>query len=363
MVTTAIFPGRYVQGANALDECIAEELLRLGKRAFIVQDPTVNKLIGPRIDALLANKIATQSEVFCSECCDEEIERISGLTKAFEADVIVGIGGGKTLDTAKATGAALGLPIVIVPTLASTDAPCSSLVVIYTREGKFKRYLMIPQNPMLVLVDTQIIANAPARFLVSGMGDALATWFEAEDCRIKGAGNMTTRPGPMTAFGLARMCFDVLLKYGVLAKAACEQKMVTPALEHVVEANTLLSGLGFESGGLAAAHAIHNGLTVLPETHGYWHGEKVAFGTLAMLMLTDREPALIDTVYTFCESVGLPTTLAQIGLGNVSDAQLLAVATASCQEGETMHNEPYTVTPERILAALRAADAYGLHRQ
>ncbi|HBR6268375.1 TPA: glycerol dehydrogenase [Klebsiella pneumoniae] len=363
MVTTAIFPGRYVQGANAIDECLADELLRLGQRAFIVQDPTVNKLIGPRIDALLANKIATKSEVFCSECCDEEIERISALTKAFEADVIVGIGGGKTLDTAKATGAALGLPIVIVPTLASTDAPCSSLVVIYTREGKFKRYLMIPQNPTLVLVDTQIIANAPARFLVSGMGDALATWFEAEDCRIKGAGNMTTRPGPMTAFGLARMCFDVLLKYGVLAKAACEQKMVTPALEHIVEANTLLSGLGFESGGLAAAHAIHNGLTVLPETHSYWHGEKVAFGTLAMLMLTDREPELIDTVYTFCESVGLPTTLAQIGLNNVTDEQLLAVATASCQEGETMHNEPYAVTPERILAALRAADAYGVRRQ
>ncbi len=236
-------------------------------------------------------------------------------------------------------------------------------MVIYTREGKFKRYLMIPQNPTLVLVDTQIIANAPARFLVSGMGDALATWFEAEDCRIKGAGNMTTRPGPMTAFGLARMCFEVLLKYGVLAKAACEQKMVTPALEHIVEANTLLSGLGFESGGLAAAHAIHNGLTVLPETHTYWHGEKVAFGTLAMLMLTDREPELIDNVYNFCESVGLPTTLAQIGLGNVTDEQLLAVAKASCQEGETMHNEPYAVTPERILAALRAADAYGLHRQ
>lgn len=363
MVTTAIFPGRYVQGANALDEYLAEELLRLGQRAFLVQDPTVNKLIGPRIDALLTNKIATKSEVFCSECCDEEIERISSLAKAFEADVIVGIGGGKTLDTAKATGAALGLPIVVVPTLAATDAPCSSLVVIYTREGKFKRYLMIPQNPSLVLVDTQIIANAPARFLVSGMGDALATWFEAEDCRIKGAGNMTTRPGPMTAFGLARMCFDVLLKYGVLAKAACEQNRVTPALEHIVEANTLLSGLGFESGGLAAAHAIHNGLTVLPETHGYWHGEKVAFGTLAMLMLTDREPELIDTVYSFCESVDLPTTFAQIGLANVTDEQLLAVATASCQEGETMHNEPYAVTPERILAALRAADAYGLRRR
>ncbi|MGF7473584.1 glycerol dehydrogenase, partial [Salmonella enterica subsp. enterica serovar Minnesota] len=78
------------------------------------------------------------------------------------------------------------------------------------------------------------------------------------DCRIKGAGNMTTRPGPMTAFELARFCYTTLMRYGRLAKLACEQHQVTPALEHVIEANTLLSGLGFESGGLAAAHAIHN---------------------------------------------------------------------------------------------------------
>ena len=123
---------------------------------------------------------------------------------------------------------------------------------------------MTPRNPDLVLVDSQVIADAPVRFLVSGMGDAQVTRFEAEDCRIKDEGNMTTRPGPMSAFGLARLCFDTLLKYGVLAKAACEHHQVTPALEHVIEANTLLSGLGFESGGLAAAHAIHNGLTVLP---------------------------------------------------------------------------------------------------
>ncbi len=130
----------------------------------------------------------------------------------------------------------------------------------------------------------------------------------------------------MTAFELARFCYTTLMRYGRPAKLACEQHQVTPALEHVIEANTLLSGLGFESGGLAAAHAIHNGLTVLPATHKYWHGEKVAFGTLAMLMLTDRAPELIEEVYQFCEDIGLPTTLADIGLAGVSDDELLAVA-------------------------------------
>ena len=359
MITTAIFPNRYVQGAGAIEHSLANEILRQGSRALILEDPVVYQKMGSTIDHTLKGKLGYDVEIFNSECSDEEIGRISSLAQNCGADVIVGIGGGKTLDTAKATGAALKLPIVIVPTLASTDAPCSSLVVIYTQEGQFKRYLMIPRNPDVVLVDSAVIAQAPVRFLLSGIGDALATWFEAEDCRIKLAGNMTGRPGPMTAYSLARLCFDTLLKYGVQAKNACEEQKVTPALEHVIEANTLLSGLGFESGGLAAAHAIHNGLTVLPQTHRYWHGEKVAFGTLAMLILTDREPELIDSVYRFCFELGLPITLADLGLKDVSDEELMKVSEASCLPGETMHNEPYEVTPVNVLAALRAADAQG----
>ncbi|EDS4608274.1 glycerol dehydrogenase [Salmonella enterica subsp. enterica serovar Inverness] len=330
MVTTAIFPSRYVQGKGALTTHLPQELAALGHKALILQDPVVHSTYRDAVATALHGVIEFDIEVFSSECSDEEIARISARAQEIGADVIVGMGGGKTLDTAKATGASLRLPIAVVPTLASTDAPCSSLAV---------------------------------RFLVSGIGDALATWFEAEDCRIKGAGNMTTRPGPMTAFELARFCYTTLMRYGRLAKLACEQHQVTPALEHVIEANTLLSGLGFESGGLAAAHAIHNGLTVLPATHKYWHGEKVAFGTLAMLMLTDRAPELIEEVYQFCEDIGLPTTLADIGLAGVSDDELLAVARASCQTGETMHNEPFTITPEAVQAALRAADAVGQARK
>lgn len=134
---------------------------------------------------------------------------------------------------------------------------------------------------------------------------------------------------------------------------------VTPDLEHVIEANTLLSGLGFESGGLAAAHAIHNGLTVVPETKAFWHGEKVAFGTLAMLLMTDRKPELIAQVYTFYRSVGLPVTLAEIGITDSSPEHLMKIAQAACQPGETMHNEPFEITPESVVAALIAADAYG----
>lgn len=361
MIKTTMFPGRYVQGFQALKR-LGTELPRFGQRALMIVDPFVldNLLLDPR---KMEESMSVVVEAFGGECSDEEIERLSAAGRQHECDLVVGIGGGKTLDTAKAVAYGLHSPVAVVPTIASTDAPCSALAVIYTPEGEFKRYLVLPRNPDLVLVDTELVARAPVRFLVSGMGDALATWFEAESCRSKYAGNMSGDVGSMTAYALARLCYDTLLEYGALAMRACEVQAVTPALERVVEANTLLSGLGFESGGLAAAHAIHNGLTVLEQTHEHFHGELVAFGTLASLFLADRQPDVIDEVYDFCEEIGLPTTLAGIGLEGASDEDLIRVAEAACAEGETIHNEPAPVTPEKVVAALKAADAEGRGRQ
>jgi glycerol dehydrogenase len=360
MLTTSIFPARYVQGAGALTS-LPEEASRLGTKALAV----VAKAVRPLVDTALAGQteLALLCENFQGECSDEEIERLVAVAQKAQADVIIGIGGGKPLDTAKAVAHALKLPVVVVPSLASTDAPCSALSVIYTPEGAFKRYLLLPRNPDVVLVDSQVIANAPVRFLISGMGDALSTWFEAEDCQLSQASNMTGRPGTMTALGLARLCYETLLADGLAAKAACEKHTTTPALERVIEANTLLSGLGFESGGLSGAHAIHNGLTILPETHSFWHGEKVAIGTLALLMLTNRPKEVVAKVYDFCQAVGLPLCLADIGLAAPTPAQLLAVAQLACAPGETIHNIKGDVTPEAVVAALQAADAEGRRRK
>lgn len=363
MITTALFPNRYIQGFNAIENCLGQELARLGKKALLLESPSVHRNLSDAINKSLQGNIEFTIDIFNRECSDEEIVRIIDLVKDQYIDVVVGIGGGKAIDTAKAVAGILNYSCVVVPTLASTDAPCSALSVIYTPTGEFKRYFVLPRNPDLVLVDSHVIAKAPARFLVAGMGDALATWFEAEDCRQTRSANLSGRPGPISVFALAQFCFDVLLKYGVQAKNACEQKVVTPALEHVIEANTLLSGLGFESGGLSVAHAIHNGFTALEATHDYWHGEKVAIGTLSMLMLIDSDPDMIETVYTFCESVGLPTTLAEIGLINVSDEDLMKVAILACAEGESIYNSLAEVNPNTVFAAIKAANAEGLRRK
>ena len=363
MLTTAIFPNRYVQGADALS-ALGEEAARLGKQALVLLDGFVAETLSDRVADALSGSVGSAREVFGGECCDPEIDRLKAVIADKGLDVVIGVGGGKTLDTAKAVAHLAGrLPVIVVPTLASTDAPCSALSVIYTQEGAFDRYLLLPKNPDVVLVDSAVIARAPGRFLSSGMGDALSTWFEAESCRIARANNMTGRPGPMTAYALARLCFDTLMDYGPLALQAVEAHAVTPALEKVIEANTLLSGLGFESGGLGACHAIHNGLTVLPETHSAWHGEKVTIGVLADLFLTDQPSEMVDLVYDFCEAVNLPTTLADIGLSKVSDADLLKVAEAACAEGETIHNEPHEISPQTVLSALKMADAVGQARK
>ncbi len=361
MISTSVFPGRYVQGAHAFNR-LGGEMSRFGKKGFLICDPYVLDHLLPGFRDDIEKDVKLVVERFGGESSDEEISRISEVASKAGCDVVAGMGGGKTIDTAKAVAGAMKLPVAIAPTIASTDAPCSAVSVIYTPDGQVKRYVFHARNPDLVILDTWVVAKAPARFLVSGMGDALATWFESESCRKKYAPNITGDHGSRTAYALARLCYDTLLEYGLSAKLSCEAGVVTPALDHIVEANTLLSGLGFESGGLAAAHSIHNGFTVLEEAHDQYHGEKVAFGVLASLFLTDKPAHLIDEVYGFCEEVGLPTTLEEIGLGDVSDHDLMKVANAATKKGETIFNEAVPVTADAVFAALRQADAEGLYR-
>ena len=158
---------------------------------------------------------------------------------------------------------------------------------------------------------------------------------------------------------IAELCYKTLLADGVDALRAAKEKTITPALERVIEANILLSGLGFESAGLAGAHSVHNGLTVVPGAKAYMHGEKVAFGVIAQLMLEKADPAQINQVIAFCKSVGLPTTLSDIGCANLSQDMLAQVAARATIASEFVHNEPFPVTANMVADAIMAADAAG----
>ena len=158
---------------------------------------------------------------------------------------------------------------------------------------------------------------------------------------------------------LAELCFRTLMTEGVKAKIALDAGACTEAVDKIIEANTLLSGIGFESGGLAGAHAIHNGLTILPECHHMYHGEKVAFGTLVQLVLENVAKGDMDAILEFCIAVGLPVTLKQLGVEDPSREKILSVAKAACAENDTLHNMPFDVWPELVADAIFAADALG----
>lgn len=357
MARIFISPSKYVQGPGELAR-LGSYVKAYGAHALVVISEGGLRRSGDVISSSLSEAgVECTYDNFNGECSQAEIDRLVEVYRGAGTDVVVGVGGGKIFDTAKAVAAAVDAPVVIVPTIAATDAPCSALSVIYTDEGQFKEYQFFKQNPNLVLMDTDVIAKSPVRLTVSGMGDALATYFEARACRRSDA--TTCAGGHVTeaAMALARLCYETLIEDGLKAKLALEAGACTESVEKIIEANTLLSGLGFESAGLAGAHAIHNGMTAMPETHAYYHGEKVAFGTLTQLVLENAEE--LYEVLDFCVEVGLPVTFAQLGVEDASYERVLEVARLACAPGDTLGNMPFEVTPEKVAAAMLAADAYG----
>jgi glycerol dehydrogenase len=361
MLKKAVFPGKYIQGSSAISELPALIKL-LGKHGLILASRSIKDKVLPQC-AMDLNAEGIHTELFRGECCEDEVTRLRTIILEKHVDVLIGMGGGKTIDTAKIAADRTNIPVIVVPTIASTDAPCSGCAVLYSSDGVFESVHYQKINPAAVLVDVGIIAAAPTRFLVAGMGDALATWFEARACNRTQSANECGGYSTTVGLHIAKLCYETLLTYGSAAKIAGENRIVTPALEHIVEANILLSGLGFESAGLAAAHSIHNGLTALAETHSYYHGEKVAFGVLAGLQLTDASMDESTTVFSFCEDVGLPTTLAGIGIENADPERLMLAAEKACAPDQPIHHEGGIISPHKVLNAMLAADAMGKARR
>lgn len=364
-----ICPTKYVQGEDELLN-LGYFVKTFGTSALLIAHPDDVNRVKAKLDATSEKfQITFVESGFKGECSRQEVTRLQEIAKAKGCSCTIGLGGGKAIDTAKCV--AEGEALIIVPTIAATDAPTSHSAVLYTPEGAFDDYAYFKQSPSVVLIDTTIIAKAPTRFLVSGMGDALSTYFEARanvqsfskvnaglPCGYR-EGLCGEARGTNTAFALATLCFQTLLKDGAKAKEACDANQVTPALENIIEANILLSGLGFESGGLAAAHAIHDGLTILEGTHKYFHGEKVAFGTLAQLVLENAPKEEYEEVLEFCLKVGLPVSLEDIGVPNITDEELYEVAKKACIPEESIYAMPFPVTVESVAAAIKVADVLG----
>jgi len=352
-------PGRYIQGYGEMER-IGGHVKGYGTSFQVLASPNGLKRFGKLIaNCLKEAGYKVHMEEFRGECTKEEAHRLADLAKEKECDSIIGVGGGKVMDTAKGVAYYGGYSNVIVPTIAASDAPTSALSVFYREDGVLDEVIMFEKNPEVVLVDTKVIAEAPVRLLIAGMGDALATYFEARGCVEGYKDNFAGGTFTKASYALAELCYQALLENGKLAVEAVKKKRVTKAVNDVIEANTLLSGIGFESNGVTGAHSIYYGFTVIPEHLNMYHGEFVAFGTIVLLLLENRSRKELERVIEFCLEVGLPVCFEDLHMGEMTPEKLQAVAKKALDPLETIHNEPFKVSEDELIGALLVADSLG----
>lgn len=350
-------PSKYVQGPDALLH-LYDDVKDMGKSFLFVCSKSGCKAAKPKIEKSFSGKgLNARFEVFGGTSSRGEIAKMQKIAREDNIDVICGIGGGSAIDTAKAAAYYEHLPVVVIPTVCATDAPCTGLSVVYNDDGTFSNYIFYPKNPDAVIVDSSVIVKAPVRFLVAGMGDALGTYFEARMCEKTNSPSLENGGITKSAMALCELCYHTLLADGYQAKKSVELGVLTPAVEAVIEANTYLSGVGADNGGLATAHSVYNGFTALKECENTMHGELVAFGTLIQLVLEDAPDDEVGAVMDFCTSVGLPITLKQVGVTDPKRVRM--AAEKACAPGESIHNMLGDVTPDQLYDAILSADAIG----
>ena len=291
---------------------------------------------------------------FSGHCSESTVA--SYVQRGRDADLIIGIGGGSVLDTAKAVAHRLGKPFIAIPTIAATCAAWTPLSVWYDDHGKALGYELFPLASRLVLVEPRILLAAPADYLRAGIGDTLAKWYEARVlCEAEKSLPLTAQIG----LSVARQIHDVLIEEGPAALAAVAGGTLSDSFPRVVDAiiagGGLVGGLGERYTRLAAAHSIHNGLTVLPETARFLHGAKVAYGILVQLALEERRDELgyLDAAL---KVLGLPRRLADLDVDIAQSERLDAFITHTLRNGESIHFLPGKVDAARLRQALETVE-------
>ncbi len=350
--------GKYVQGYGVIKE-LKKYCDWMGDRFFVVATKGRLRDHKETIKKALDGKEIYFYEFF-GECSYENISKIRNEAEKFNAQIIVGIGGGKVVDSAKAVAFQLGcLREIIIPTIAATDAYTSAASCIYSEETHMMtEALNSPTNPDLVVVDTEILVKAPVRQFVSGMGDALSTYVGGLVCQQNYFNNHHGGTGTHTALAVAKLSYDMLFQYGRQAKLAAERQAVSDAFNAIIEVNVLMSGMGFENNGSSSDHCFYFGTLALDREEYVYHGEGVAFSTCCQLVMQGASNEQLDEVYRFCRDVGLPITFDDMHLSNLTDEEY-DIMTKAALEQYFMSFQPFKVTYEKVMGAYKAADAIG----
>ncbi len=348
----AIAPARVLRGENCLANS-GREIARLGIRPLVVGGQTL-KAIEPVLDPVFkAEKLVSQFANYSPDCAESSLARLKEAVQQHQADLIIGVGGGKALDLAKLLAAQSDLPVVTVPTSGATCAAWTALSNVYSEVGAFQYDVTLNRCPDLLILDYGLVRTAPQRSLIAGIGDAIAKWYEASV-----SSGDSTATLLISAVQQARILRDILFQKSAIALNQPD----SDEWREVVDATVLLAGVIGGVGGAdcrtVAAHAVHNGLTHLLEAHDVLHGEKVAYGILVQLRLEEMvqgnqlAASARKQLLQFYTDIGLPKTLEDLGLANISLAQLRQVTAIATQPQSDIHRLPFQVSPEQLAAAM-----------
>lgn len=301
-------------------------LLVTGEASFNVAKPFIDPL---ELDVVI--------ERYNGECSRVEVDRLRVKAEAEAVDYLLAVGGGKVIDVTKATAAVMGLPYLIVPTLASNCAAVTPLSVFYTEDGVFTDHVVFDQAAFMVAVEPGILIQTPTDYLRAGIGDTIAKWYEAKPL----VASLPHQPiAVKVSQHAAKLCQDVLIAHGEAALMDQKAKQITDRFIEVVDtimlASGMVGGFGEHYGRVSGAHSIHNGLTVLPETHQHLHGDKVSYGILVQLAMFD-EWNEINQLLPFYQALGLPASFFDLGIQTDLEEKWQQVARHATREAESIH--------------------------
>lgn len=305
---------RYYQGPGAI-ALAGPVAAGLGREPLLVADALVARLIRPSIEeSLRLHGLGLAWGEVTGDVTHPMIERLvaAALANGRRPDVVLAAGGGKGVDSGKAVARELGARLIVLPTSASNDGPCSKAFVFYDECHRMLSVEHLCRSPDAVIVDTQIVAKAPPALLVSGIGDALCKLYEGRQVRMAGGANLFGGGHTVASEQIALACERVIRQDAAAGLAAAAGGNTDASFERLVESLVLLSGLAFENSGLSIAHSMTRGLTRLRHSAAALHGQQVGYGLLVQFVLERRSHSFMEEQIRFHRSVGLAASLHEL---------------------------------------------------
>lgn len=340
-------PGQYVASQGALKE--------LPERLSLFERPVL--ITGQKSYAAFVKHYGKESDwpvlFYDGTASHENMDHLAKKAHQMGADVIVGIGGGKVMDTTKGVADRLTIEVVLIPTLVATCACSTPLLVAYHPDHTFKSIDYCQRSGFMTVVDYDLLIDAPKEYLISGISDTLAKWYELEAIH-RGKRRQDLPAMVQLALATAQVSQDILLHDTEAVLEAADKKQVTSAFKRMVDTvYAIAANVGCQTSDyVSGAHALHNGLTVLHETHGIAHGLKVAYGILVQLCLTGDEDE-VRKLLPFYKKNGYIYRWDQFGVAEERLSAMKKVADLATLPSESYINIRPDIRADEVVTAMQ----------